>query len=190
MELCVVFSFISITSEKQRIFHVKDAQGTMFLLLQMSTGNKEHVEISNPKDVKTETYFAPEYNLASKKSRKATIILLKKEIESALGSLQGVQDQMAKLIFEHEEILATGKHSKENIEVLMNRAVLLQGTIDSFDEDLQLRVNAFDGKLGKMEETLQEACASWSQHIEVGHSFFTCNVNAPFNLFSLDEMIH
>ncbi|KAK4477060.1 hypothetical protein RD792_016264 [Penstemon davidsonii] len=114
-----------------------------------------------------ENNLASESTLKSMKSRDSTIILLKKEIESALRSLQEVQTEMGKLRSEKEEILVSEKCSKKSIQFLMNQAVTLQDAIDCFEAQFELKVNALDGKLGKMEESVQESCTSWFQQREL-----------------------
>ncbi|KAL3814192.1 hypothetical protein ACJIZ3_015460 [Penstemon smallii] len=114
-----------------------------------------------------ENNLASESTLKSMKSRDSTIILLKKERESALRSLQEVQTEMGKLRSEKEEILVSEKCSKKGIQFLMNQAVTLQDAIDCFEAQFELKVNALDVKLGKMEESVQESCTSWFQQREL-----------------------
>ncbi|PIN14199.1 Kinesin-like protein [Handroanthus impetiginosus] len=89
--------------------------------------------------------------------RDAAIILLKKEIEDALKSLQEVQAEMGKLRSEKEEILASENCSRRSINSLISQAVVLNDAIDTFEDDFVLKVNAMDGKVGKMEEIVKES---------------------------------
>lgn len=112
--------------------------------------------------------LASENTLKSENGRDAVIIHLKKEIECALKSLQDLQAQMDTLRSEKEEILASEKCSRKSIESLINPAILLRDAIDNFEGELELQVNAMDGKIGKMEEIVQESFSSWFQQREVG----------------------
>ncbi|KAI3446035.1 hypothetical protein Pfo_002700 [Paulownia fortunei] len=112
-------------------------------------------------------------NLASESTMKsvnggdAAIVLLKKEIEYALKSLQEVQAEMGKLRCEKEEILASEKCSQKSIQSMINQAVLLRDAIDNFKGEFELKVNAMDGKIGKLEEIIQESFTSWFQQREL-----------------------
>ncbi|KAK4437834.1 Kinesin-like protein KIN-12D [Sesamum alatum] len=114
-----------------------------------------------------------DYSLMSESTTKgvnggdATIILLKKEIEYALKSLQEVQAEMGKLRLEKQEILAFEKCSRRSIESLTNQAVLLQNAIDDFEGEFERKVNAMDCKIGKMEAIVQESFTSWFQQREL-----------------------
>ncbi|KAG8368314.1 hypothetical protein BUALT_Bualt15G0032700 [Buddleja alternifolia] len=97
----------------------------------------------------------------------ATITLLKTEIEYALKSLKDVQAEMGKLRCEKEDILASEKCSRKSIESVINQAVLLQDAIDNFVGEFELKVDVLDGKIGKMEEIVQEFSTSWFQQREL-----------------------
>ncbi|CBI32470.3 unnamed protein product, partial [Vitis vinifera] len=82
-------------------------------------------------------------------ARDITIILLKKEIESALESLKGVQAEMAKLRVEKEEIWISEKQSRENMKCLMDQVLLLQSAMRNFEEQSGLKMVVFNDKIRK-----------------------------------------
>ncbi|XP_051135829.1 kinesin-like protein KIN-12D isoform X2 [Andrographis paniculata] len=99
--------------------------------------------------------------------RDADIILLKKEIECALGSLQFLQAETTTLQAEKEEILASEKCSRQGIRSLIKQAVFLQDSMVNFERTLELKVNAMDVKMNKLEEIVQESLDSWSHQTEL-----------------------
>lgn len=106
-------------------------------------------------------------------ARDITIILLKKEIESALESLKGVQAEMAKLRVEKEEIWISEKQSRENMKCLMDQVLLLQSAMRNFEEQSGLKMVVFNDKLRKVEQIVQETGSHWfetkeSLELEVG----------------------
>lgn len=106
--------------------------------------------------------------LQSAIGRNAAIILLKKEIESALKSLDKLKAQMDKLQSEKEEILASERCSRKSIGSLINQTVVLADAIDNFGGVVELKISAIDGKIRRMEEASQETLDSWFQQTEVG----------------------
>lgn len=111
--------------------------------------------------------------LQSENKRDAAIILLKKEIECALESLQELQAQMDTLRSEKDEILASERSGRKIIESLINHAVLLRDCIDNFEGQLELQFDSLDDKMGRLEKRLHESFSSWFQQREVGHFNFT-----------------
>ncbi|KAK2991465.1 hypothetical protein RJ640_016500 [Escallonia rubra] len=93
--------------------------------------------------------------------RNATIVLLKKEIESALESLKEVQVEMAKLRDEKEEVLISEKGNRERIDSLMLQVVGLKATMCNFEEQCSLKLVSLDHKLRTAEETMQESVNYW-----------------------------
>ncbi|XP_059645790.1 kinesin-like protein KIN-12F, partial [Cornus florida] len=102
-----------------------------------------------------------------KNDRDATIILLRKEIESAVECLQGVQSEMAKLRNEKEEVWMSAKQSQGSIEYLMTQILTLQTDMSSFEKQLVPKMVAIDHKLQKVGETVQEAGTCWCQKEEL-----------------------
>lgn len=105
-------------------------------------------------------------------ARDATIILLKKEIESALESLKGVQAEMVKLRIEKEEIWMSEKQSQENMKLVTNQVLLLQSSIWNFEEQSGLKITEFNDKLHKVEKIVQETGSHWFETKEVLHYIF------------------
>ncbi|XP_073158747.1 kinesin-like protein KIN-12D [Henckelia pumila] len=103
----------------------------------------------------------------SVKSRDDTIILLKKEIEFALKSLQEVETEMAMLRHEKEEISLSEKSRRKSLVSLTNQAVLLQSAMDKFEGEFELNITSLNNKLVSMEAILQDSCTSWFQQREL-----------------------
>ncbi|KAH6772638.1 hypothetical protein C2S51_011042 [Perilla frutescens var. frutescens] len=108
-----------------------------------------------------------EITLQSAIGREATVILLKKEIECALQSLQELQSQMDKMQSEKEEIWASEKCSRKSIESTINQIVVLRDALDNFEGVFELQVSAINGKIRRMEEAVQESLDSWFQQREL-----------------------
>ncbi|XP_010255107.1 PREDICTED: kinesin-like protein KIN-12D isoform X2 [Nelumbo nucifera] len=87
--------------------------------------------------------------------RDITILLLKKEIESALVSLRGVQVQMAKLLDEKEEIRKSEKKSRQSVECLKAQVLALQAEMSSMEKQFNLKMMELDNKLQTVEEVLE-----------------------------------
>lgn len=100
-------------------------------------------------------------------ARDVTIILLKKEIESALESLKGVQAEMAKLRVEKEEIWKSEKKGQENTKCLMDQVLLLQSAMMNFEEQSGLKMEVFNDKLHKVEQNVRETSSHWFKTKEV-----------------------
>lgn len=114
----------------------------------------------------------PGIALQSAIRRDAAIILLKKEIESALKSLDKLKAQMDKMQAEKEEILASERCSRKSIGSLINQTVVLRDAIDNFGGVVENKICAMDGKISRMEESAQEILDSWFQQTEVGCLLF------------------
>ncbi|PHT41986.1 hypothetical protein CQW23_20840 [Capsicum baccatum] len=95
------------------------------------------------------------------KDRDATIFLLRKEMESALECLKGVQAEMAKLLFEKEILRSSEQKSKESIGDLLAAVTSLQTYMDKFEQDLAFKVDLVDNKLRTIEGAVQESSNSW-----------------------------
>ncbi|XP_042507685.1 kinesin-like protein KIN-12D isoform X2 [Macadamia integrifolia] len=90
-----------------------------------------------------------------------TIVLLRKELESALVSLMDVQAQMAELIDEKEEIRKCEKEGRKSIESLTAQVFALQAEISSMEKESDFKITALDNKLQMVEEIAQEAGNCW-----------------------------
>ncbi|KAL3538910.1 hypothetical protein ACH5RR_002276 [Cinchona calisaya] len=100
-------------------------------------------------------------------NKDATIMLLKKEIESALESLNGVQAEMAKLRYEKENFCMSEKESLKGIESILSQVVVLWNAMDSFEEEFKLKIDALEAKLQGFEEIVQQSCTSWLEQNEM-----------------------
>ncbi|XVE49142.1 hypothetical protein DITRI_Ditri01bG0058600 [Diplodiscus trichospermus] len=95
--------------------------------------------------------------------REVTIILLKKEIESAMASLKEVQAEMVKICNEKEEIRLSEKQSKESLRCLATHVLALEETMDGFGKLLELKIGAVNHKIDTVEQTMQEIRTHWCQ---------------------------
>ncbi|XP_017698849.2 kinesin-like protein KIN-12F [Phoenix dactylifera] len=85
--------------------------------------------------------------------RETTILLLRKELESALDRLQEVQVQMTKLLNEKDEIKKSEKQGRTSIEHLIDEVFRLKSDIS--DKEIQ-----FDLRLQELEDKLQAVKAN------------------------------
>lgn len=99
--------------------------------------------------------------------RDLTILLLKKEIESALISLRGVQSQMAKILNEKEEMRKSEEQGQKSIQCLRAQVLTLQEEISSMEEQFNLKTTELDNKLQTVKEIAQQASNCWCQRKEV-----------------------
>ncbi|XP_027112402.1 kinesin-like protein KIN-12D isoform X1 [Coffea arabica] len=100
-------------------------------------------------------------------NKDATIMLLKKEIESALESLNGVQAEMSKLRDEKDKFYTSEKEIQRGIECIVNQVVLLQNAMDYFEEESKFRIDSLEFKLHGLEEIVQHSCNSWIKQKEL-----------------------
>lgn len=111
--------------------------------------------------------------------RDATILLLKKEIESALGSLKEVQDEMVRLHKEKREMSMYEKQSQQSIKRLTTELLALQVALSDFEEQSKIKIEALSDKVKELEETLEEDGRHWNQSKEVilclKSSMLNCN---------------
>ena len=99
--------------------------------------------------------------------REVTIILLKREIESAMESLKEVQAEMGKICNEKEEIRLSEKQSKESLRCLATHVLTLEETMNDFGKLLELKIGAVNHKIDTAEQTMQEIRTHWCQTKEV-----------------------
>lgn len=102
------------------------------------------------------------------KSRDATVILLRKEMESALDCLKGVQAEMARLHVEKEALWSSEQKSRERIGDFLAAATCLQTYMDKFEQELVLKVELVDNKLRTIEGAVLESSSSWYEQKKVG----------------------
>ncbi|KAF5727235.1 hypothetical protein HS088_TW22G00924 [Tripterygium wilfordii] len=89
--------------------------------------------------------------------RDIAVILLRKEIESALRSLHKVEAGMAKLKDEEEEISMSNKQSQESINYLTIQILALQEAIDDFGKKFDLKIEAVSNKLQAFDQICLES---------------------------------
>ena len=104
--------------------------------------------------------------------REVTIILLKREIESAMESLKEVQAEMGKICNEKEEFQLSEKQSNESLRCLTTHALALEETMNYFGKLLELKIGAVNHKIDTAEQTMQEIRTHWCQTKEVNSLTF------------------
>ncbi|KAL4581238.1 hypothetical protein LXL04_017448 [Taraxacum kok-saghyz] len=95
--------------------------------------------------------------------RDDTITLLKKELETALGSLNGVKSEMARLHSEKEFVRLSEKQNQESVKTLMHQVIALQSVVDYFEKQIGSAMGSLDHKIQTVEELFQESYKSCSQ---------------------------
>lgn len=122
-------------------------------------------------------YSGSQTSVESRKSlknvfdRDVTVILLKKEIESALESLNEIQTEMAKLYHEKEQIWMSKERDVESMEHIRTQVLALQAAMSNFERQLGLKMEAANDKLKSFEQTVQESKTHLCQTKEV-----TCQI--------------
>ncbi|EPS64519.1 hypothetical protein M569_10262 [Genlisea aurea] len=106
-------------------------------------------------------------SIDSRNERNDAILTMKRETEFALQTLQHLQMQMDELSAEKAEISETEKCNLKNIESLTKQASLLKYSIENFGAELEIRANALDAKLEKVEEMVRELFIYVSQQREI-----------------------
>lgn len=99
--------------------------------------------------------------------RDVMIILLKKEIESALKSLKEVQAEMEKLHEEKKEMWKSEQQSQKSIKSFTTQALKLQATMNDFENQSKLKMEALSQKLQAFESIVLEAGSHWYHTKEV-----------------------
>lgn len=99
--------------------------------------------------------------------RDETITLLKKELETAIQSLNGVKTEMARLRSEKEAVRLSEKQIRESIEVLVPQVQALQSVVDHFEKQTGVAMVSLDNKIQNVEEVMQESCKSCLQRRKV-----------------------
>ncbi|XP_026456859.1 kinesin-like protein KIN-12D isoform X2 [Papaver somniferum] len=96
-----------------------------------------------------------------------TIVLLKKEVELALGSLREVQAQMAKLLKEKDEIKKSEIRCRINMEGVTAQVLNFQTETDATGKQFDLKLNELEQKLLTFEKRVKETKSYWIQKKEV-----------------------
>ncbi|PON49199.1 Kinesin-like protein [Parasponia andersonii] len=92
-----------------------------------------------------------------KSDRDTTIILLRREIESALQSLKEVQVEMEKLRKENKDIVKSEQKTRESLKCFTNQVHNLQATMNDFESQSKLKLEALNQKLEASEQIVVEA---------------------------------
>lgn len=100
-------------------------------------------------------------------NKDVTIILLKKEIESALESLKEVQAEMVKLHDEKKQMQVSAKCSQESMKCLTTQVLAMEAAMSNFEKQYILKTEAFGNRLSVFEQTVEEAGSQWCQTKEV-----------------------
>lgn len=90
--------------------------------------------------------------------RDDTISLLKKELETALRSLNGVKTEMARLHSENEVVRLSEKQSHRSIELLVPQVLELQTIVDNYEKQVGVAMVSLDHKIQTVEELILESC--------------------------------
>lgn len=98
---------------------------------------------------------------------KTTIVLLRRELESALVSLDGVQAHMVKLVSEKEEMTQLEMQSKKNIEHLTVEVLRLESEINDKERQFKLRLLELEEKLQAIEGSTVTSNVCWRKMKEV-----------------------
>ncbi|KAJ0980308.1 hypothetical protein J5N97_008563 [Dioscorea zingiberensis] len=99
--------------------------------------------------------------------REVTIFLLRKEIESALDSLEGVQAQMVKLLYEREENKKTEMQNRESFGNLVAEVLELKSEIGYKEQEYECRLLELEQKLQIVEGNTMASNACWNKAKEV-----------------------
>ncbi|XP_035540732.1 kinesin-like protein KIN-12D isoform X2 [Juglans regia] len=100
-------------------------------------------------------------------NKDVTIILLKKEIQSALESLKEVQAEMVKLHDEKKQMQVSEKCSQESMKCLTTQVLAMEAAMSNFEKQYILKTEAFGNRLSVFEQTVEEAGSQWCQTKEL-----------------------
>ncbi|OMO74183.1 Semialdehyde dehydrogenase, NAD-binding protein [Corchorus capsularis] len=105
--------------------------------------------------------------------KEVTVILLKRELESAMESLKEVQAEISRICSEKEEIRLSEEKSKESLRCLATHVLALEATTRDLGKLLELKIGAVNNKVSTFEQTMQEIRTHWCQtkeflELEVG----------------------
>lgn len=118
-------------------------------------------------------YSSNQENVKSKRScenvhdRDIMVVLLKKEIESALESLQEVQAEMEKLHEEKKEMRMSEQQNQQILKCVTTQVLKLEATMNDFENQSKLKMEAFTQRLEAFEHIVLEAGSHWYQTKQV-----------------------
>ncbi|XP_024021248.1 kinesin-like protein KIN-12D isoform X2 [Morus notabilis] len=90
-----------------------------------------------------------------------TIVLLRREIESALQSLKEVQSEMEKLHEENKEMSKSEQKTRESMKSLVAQILNLQTTMDNFESQSEHKMGALNQRLEAFEQIVLEGSSHW-----------------------------
>ncbi|GAB4837956.1 hypothetical protein Ancab_027484 [Ancistrocladus abbreviatus] len=99
------------------------------------------------------------YEISSGKD--VTIVLLRREIESAVESLKCVQAEMSYLRDEKEKIFMSEKQGHQNMEAFKDQLLTLQEAFIDFEKQCGFKILNLNHKLQKVDKSAQEAASCW-----------------------------
>ncbi|KAM2008253.1 hypothetical protein EV1_003075 [Malus domestica] len=99
--------------------------------------------------------------------RDVTILLLKKEIETALDSLKEVQAEMDKLREENKLMCKSEQQSRKSMKYLRTQVINLHSTMNNLEKQSKVKLEAQDHKLEACQQIVQEAGSQWCQTKEM-----------------------
>ncbi|XP_073006055.1 kinesin-like protein KIN-12F isoform X2 [Typha latifolia] len=117
----------------------------------LSGGNTNHLPSKSPNKSLSEDTF----------DRGLTILLLRKEVESALSCLQGIQAQMSVILNEKEKIKRREIQSKTSFEYLMDELLRMKSEITDKENHFQTRMSLLETKLQTIESNATASNACW-----------------------------
>ncbi|GAB2250392.1 hypothetical protein Droror1_Dr00016642 [Drosera rotundifolia] len=122
-----------------------------------------------PVDSSCSAYECEERNLQYKDAseKDVTILLLRKEIESAIDSLKAVQSEVACLCAEKEKNYKSDKRARESMEMLKVQVLALEGSLVDFEKQCGTKMTNLNHKLLKTEQSAEETVAYWYQRKEL-----------------------
>ncbi|KAL9251404.1 Kinesin-like protein [Drosera capensis] len=122
-----------------------------------------------PVDNNRSAYECEERNLQYKDTseKDVTILLLRKEIESAIDSLKAVQLEVACLCAEKEKNYKSDKRARESMEMLKVQVLALEGSFVDFEKQCGTKMMNLNHKLLKTQQSAEETVTYWYQRKEL-----------------------
>ncbi|XP_047338368.1 kinesin-like protein KIN-12D isoform X2 [Impatiens glandulifera] len=90
-----------------------------------------------------------------------TIVLLRNELESALGSLDEVEVEIRKLCLEKDEIRISENQCREKMKSLISQLLSFEAIVNNFEKQTGQKIASLDHKLKEIQELVQEASCCW-----------------------------
>ena len=126
----------------------------------LDVGKRVCLDSCNPKKLKSRK---------DTHDRDRTVLLLRREIESALKSLKEVEDEMEKLRKENKEMSNSEQQTRESLKFFTAEILNLQAKMYNFESQSKIKMEAANQKLAAFEEIVLEASSLSSRMKEVNH---------------------